>query len=279
MIFNPLGWRLPLPFAEWRHKSSSDKKHAPAAVKYCGTGSASLPPSVRIYAVGDIHGMSALLLGMLNVICADAAQAEREAERTIIVLCGDYVDRGPDSAGVLSILSALSLSGIELVALRGNHEDMLQRFMEQPERFGAQWIANGGDQTLRSYEIPTPEGSPQSLREAQQAMARRMPMSHFTFLVDLKSSFSLGDYFFCHAGARPSIPLTQQNERDLLWIGKEFISADHGFEKVIVHGHHAAAEPLIAKHRISVDTGAYATGRLTAAVLENTSCRFLEAPR
>jgi serine/threonine protein phosphatase 1 len=234
---------------------------------------------VRIYAVGDIHGMSALLLGMLNVICADAAQAEREAERTIIVLCGDYIDRGPDSAGVLSILSALSLAGIELVALRGNHEDMLQRFMEQPERFGAQWISNGGDQTLRSYEIAIPAGSPESLREARQAMARRMPMSHFGFLAELKSSFTLGDYFFCHAGARPSIPLTEQSERDLLWIGKDFISADNGFEKVIVHGHHATAEPVIAKHRIGVDTGAYATGRLTTAVLENASCRFLEAPR
>lgn len=278
MLFDSSGWRLPRPLARWLGRSTKVPSHELPGVKFCETGMARLPPSTRIYAVGDIHGMSALLLNMLEIICADAARkAAMEPHRTIIVLCGDYIDRGPDSAGVLSILSALSLSGIETVALRGNHEEMLQRFMERPERFGPRWLASGGDQTLRSYEIATPDGSPESLRRARDALARCMPMSHFGFLLELKASFSVGDYFFCHAGARPSVALAEQNEQDLLWIGDSFTAANHGFEKVIVHGHHTVAEPLIAKHRIAVDTGAYATGRLTAAVLEYNHCRFLEA--
>ena len=278
MFFDSSGWRLPQPWTRWVRESANMRSQQPPAAMLCETGSAYLPPSTRIYAVGDIHGMSSLLLNMLNEICDDAARTpEGETQRNIIVLCGDYVDRGPDSAGVLSILSALSLSGIETVALRGNHEDMLQRFMEQPERFGPAWIANGGDQTLRSYKIAPPDGTPEGMRLARKALARCMPMSHFGFLTELKTSFTLGDYFFCHAGARPSVALADQKEKDLLWIRDDFTNGDHGFEKVIVHGHQTMAEPLVAKYRIGVDTGAYATGRLTAAVLEHNTCRFLEA--
>lgn len=274
MFFDSSGLSLRWPML------SRPRPPAPQPVaKAMETGRARLPAGTRVYAIGDIHGMSSLAIQLVQRICDDAAASMPEPNRTIMVLCGDYIDRGPDSAGVLSFLSALCNSGTEVIALRGNHESMFQSFMEQPERHGQRWMANGGDRTLHSYGVAVPGGSPESYRQARAALARCMPMTHINFLTELRNSHVIGDYFFSHAGARPSVPLPSQTEADLLWIGDSFTNADHGFEKVIVHGHHPVEAPLIARHRIAVDTGAYATGCLSAAVLENAGCRFLQAAK
>jgi serine/threonine protein phosphatase 1 len=256
---------------QWSRKSSS-----PVCINPCETGTAALPPDMRVYAIGNIHGMSGLLTSLLELICEDAAQATRQ-QRMIIVLCGDFIDRGPDSAGVLSILCQLASHDIETVALRGNHEDLFQRFMDEPVRFGPKWLANGGDQTLQSYGVAVPSGAAESYLQARDSMWRRMPMSHSHFLMELQTSITIGDYFFCHSGARPGVPLEDQQPRDLLWTDGSFVAADHPFEKVIVHGDHARAEPLIGKYRIGIDTNAQAGGTLTAAVLDQRNCRFLQA--
>lgn len=259
-------------FRQW---AGSRKPDIPACLNPCDMGRASLPDGVRVYAIGNIHGMSDLVTSLFDQISADAELHGRN-HRNIMVFCGDYIDHGPDSAGVLSILSGLAKHRIETVALRGNHEDLFQRFMDQPARFGPRWMASGGQQMLHSYGVAVPSGSPESYVETRACLWRCMPVSHVNFLMELKTSFTLGDFFFSHAGARPGVPLDMQHPRDLIWSADMFSAADHAFEKVIVHGDHPQPHPIIARHRIGIDTNAHAGGHLTAAVMEQTACRFLQ---
>lgn len=262
----------------FRHWSRSRKSDFPACPNPCETGRARLPDGVRVYAIGNIHGMSTLVTSLFNLICEDAKKSG-EHQHTVMVFCGDYIDHGPDSAGVLSILSGLAKYRIEAVTLRGDHEDLFQRFMDQPARFGPRWMAGGGRQMLHSYGVAEPSGSPESYIQTSAALWRCMPVSHVNFLMELKTSYTLGDYFFCHAGARPGVPLDKQQPKDMIWSDDMFTATDHAFEKVIVHGDHAQPQPVIARHRIGIDTNAHAGGHLTAAVLENADCRFLQVAR
>jgi len=158
----------------------------------CETATATLPQDVRIYAIGNIHGMSDLITQLFEQICDDAERTSQH-QRIIIVLCGDYIDHGQDSAGVLSFLSKMKSPRLELVALRGNHEDLLQRFMDEPSRYGTRWMESGGVQTLESYGLALPSGSPESYIKVRAALWRWMPMSHVHFLMELKNNFTIGD--------------------------------------------------------------------------------------
>lgn len=251
------------------------KPMLPLCPNPCDTASATLPEDVRLYAIGNVHGMSSHLTSLFEMICEDAERTIRD-RRMIIVLCGDYINHGPDSAGVLSFLSKMASPRLDMVALRGNHEDLLQCFMDEPSRYGPRWMENGGGETLRSYGLPLPPASPEGYLEARAGLWRCMPMSHVHFLAELKNNFTIGDYFFCHSGARPGVPLHMQQQKDLLWNDESFAAADHPFEKVIVHGDHARPQPFIGKHRIGIDTHAHAGGALTAAVLDQEGCRFLQ---
>lgn len=232
-----------------------------------------LPEGLRVYAVGDIHGC-AHLLDMLHGLIETDLRDRPPAEVRIIYL-GDYIDRGPDSAGVLERLSQLPPAGIGRVLLKGNHEDMLGNFLTDPN-VGSAWRQLGGLETLLSYRIDVNDVLGRvGFGGLAAELKKRMPPSHVQMLSTLQTSVSFGDYFFCHAGARPGVTLERQDPHDLMWIRHEFLGSSHDFGKTVVHGHSPVERPDVRPNRIDIDTGAYATGRLTALVLEGGGHRFL----
>jgi serine/threonine protein phosphatase 1 len=232
-----------------------------------------VPDGVRAYVVGDVHGRSDLLSRLLPRIAADAAGAD--ATRRIAVFLGDYVDRGLDSRGVIETLSGNPLPDFESIHLKGNHEAALIDFLRTPSR-GREWLGFGGVATLASYGIHLGAApSQERLADAAERLAAAMPDHHRRFLDGLALHAALGDYLCVHAGIRPGVPLDRQQERDLLWIRDEFLDSDADHGRVVVHGHSVSPEPEIRPNRIGIDTGAFATGRLTCLVLEGEARRFL----
>lgn len=223
----------------------------------------------RVYAIGDIHGRLDLLMTLREQI-ADDARAAGAADNVLVYL-GDYVDRGPDSRGVLDALIGAPLPGFRTIHLKGNHEVLLLAFLAEPERAAKVWLHNGGEETLASYGIST-RGSADEVRAA---FAAALPPPHLTFLQGLALHHVEGGYLFVHAGIRPGVPLERQVEEDLLWIRGPFLNstADHGH--LVVHGHTPADEPAIRPNRIGIDTWAYATGTLSCLVLWDAERRIL----
>jgi serine/threonine protein phosphatase 1 len=220
----------------------------------------SLPPGLRVYAIGDVHGCAARLAALHAAIAADWDLLP--AGRCAVVHLGDYVDRGPDSAGVLKrLMQPPPLPDAETVLLRGNHEVMMLDALAAGPGTAAEdlWLSNGGRATLRSYG---PAGPP----EAHLALLRATTLS-----------WQAGDYLFVHAGIDPRRPFSLQREQDLLWIREPFLSWPHPLERVVVHGHTPSRAPELRRHRIGIDTGAVAGGPLTALVLEADMLRFLSA--
>ena len=236
---------------------------------------AKIPEGKRVYAVGDIHGRADLLLEIHRMIEADARTA---ACTKIVVYLGDFVDRGLDTREVIDIMLDRPLADVDAVHLRGNHEEMLLRFLEDP-REAAVWLDYGGAETLLSYGVAGAAGSmisEEGIVAWRDGLARNLPERHLEFLRGLADSFEVGDYFFVHAGIRPGIPIEEQDADDLVWIRQEFLSSkvDHG--RVIVHGHSIRKEPEIRPNRIGIDTGAYASGVLTCLVLDGDERRLLQ---
>ena len=224
-----------------------------------------LPEGVRIYALGDIHGCSDLLKEMFTVIDADVAR--RPVSRPIEVFLGDYIDRGPDSARTLDLLIERG-RGREAVFLKGNHEAYFLEVLRDPTKLEG-WGQFGGLQTLMSYGIQ-PTFNPDATEQADliAALSKVISRDHLSFLRGLKPSFVCGDFFFVHAGVRPDVPLKEQSEADMLWIRDEFLDSEENFGKFIVHGHTPVREPDIRPNRINIDTGAYATGKLTLLTIQ-----------
>jgi serine/threonine protein phosphatase 1 len=231
-----------------------------------------LPEGVRIYAVGDVHGRADLLRQLFSRVDCDLAA--KPAQDVIHVFLGDYIDRGNDSAGVLDLLIGRSHFH-RLCCLKGNHEILLAEFLENPAVLRP-WAQYGGLPTLASYGLkPAINASAKEQAELSAGLRKAMPESHSLFLSELKLSFTCGDYYFVHAGVRPSKPLAAQEEEDLLWIREEFLLHEQPFEKIIVHGHTPVREPTVRQNRINIDTGAYATGRLTCLRLEGDKIQFI----
>jgi serine/threonine protein phosphatase 1 len=227
--------------------------------------------SGRIYAVGDIHGCAGLLDQLTALIVEDSKDAEGPC--TILYL-GDYIDRGPNSKGVIERLLAPP-AGFATVHLRGNHDQMLLDFLRKPSTFQT-WRDLGAHETLMSYGVLPPRFEDRNLfRETRDRLLQALPAEHLNFLLKLEPSARIGGYFFAHAGVRPGVGLGNQSLEDLLWIRDEFLESSANFGMIIVHGHTPAERPVRRSNRIGLDTGAYATGRLTAAVLEGSDCRFL----
>ncbi|MGA3000031.1 metallophosphoesterase family protein [Bradyrhizobium sp.] len=227
-----------------------------------------LPEGTRIYALGDIHGRADLLKKMFTVIDADLAR--NPASRPIQVFLGDYVDRGPDSAGTLDLLIERGRHH-ETVCLKGNHEAFMLEVLHDPNKLG-EWRKFGGLQTLMAYGLqPSLNPGAEEQVELIQALTKRMPDTHLRFLEGLLPSFLCGDFFFVHAGVRPGVPLKEQTEADMLWIRDEFLNSEENFGKFIVHGHTPVREPDIRPNRINIDTGAYATGNLTLLTIQGDS--------
>jgi serine/threonine protein phosphatase 1 len=198
----------------------------------------------------------------------------RPTINSIQVFLGDYIDRGPNSRQVIDLLIARQRQG-DVLFLKGNHEDCALQFLSDPTVLPA-WQRIGGVPTLLSYGVmPTRSDDPESQRKVSIALREAMPDSHRRFIGGLGLSFTSGDFFFVHAGARPGIPLQRQSQRDLLWIRDDFLLHEEDFGKVVVHGHTPMYKPDIRSNRINIDTGAYATGQLTCLVLERDSINFL----
>jgi serine/threonine protein phosphatase 1 len=230
----------------------------------------SVPIGTRVYAVGDLHGCADLLSAMLRRIDDDLKT--RPIAKSVQVFLGDYIDRGPNSRQVIDLLIARSQAQ-DVQFLRGNHEVCLSQFLSDPTML-AEWRHLGGINTLLSYGV-RPTSDHQSHREVADAFRQALPDSHRDFIQGLALSFTCGDYFFAHAGVRPGIPLDKQRQHDLLWIRDDFLLHEEDFGKVVVHGHTPTVEPVVKSNRINIDTGAYATGRLTCLVLDGDKISFL----
>jgi serine/threonine protein phosphatase 1 len=219
-----------------------------------------------------VHGRADLLAPLLSQIEADAAL--HPTARPITVFLGDYVDRGPASKEAIELLVTWRRVQ-ETVFLKGNHEDLLLKFLKD----GAvleDWRYCGGLETLLAYGLKPPiKPTPFQQTRLAHDLAGALPETHRAFLQALELFFVCGDFFFVHAGVRPLVPFERQTENDLLWIRDEFLLWEKEFEKIVVHGHTPVREPDIRANRINIDTGAFATGRLTCMVFEGADIKPL----
>ena len=230
---------------------------------------ASAPPGTRIYAVGDIHGRADLLSEIIARIDDDIRR--RPIAHTIEVYLGDYVDRGPQSKTVIDLLT-VRLVANGAVCLRGNHEAVMEGFLQDPAIL-EYWLPLGGMQTLASYGIELHEN------ETAFSLHRRFldafPRAHELFMQCLRNQLSCGDFLFVHAGIRPGVPLDDQDPNDLIWIRDEFLDDTRSHKRFIVHGHTPVPHPEIRRNRINIDTAAWRTGALTCVAIEGSTILFL----
>ena len=230
----------------------------------------------RIYAIGDIHGRADLLDRILEIIRLDSG-LDGAARPPILIFLGDYIDRGLESRAVLDRLIRIRTEGeFEARFLKGNHEHALLKFMTRSQS-GQAWLAFGGAETLYAYgvRVPAPGANPDELRRTAEALGAALPRDHLGFLNGLELVIRYGDYVFVHAGLRPGRALERQDEDDLLTIRDVFIQSRKKWPFVVVHGHTPEPNVHVDHRRIGIDTGAYATGRLSAVRLEGDSVRVL----
>lgn len=230
-----------------------------------------VPPGQRVYAIGDIHGRADCLERLLAAIDDDARQA---SSATTIVFLGDLVDRGPDSCGVVERAMARGAAG-NCVFVMGNHEEVMIRAWEGEAPLVRLFHQIGGRETLISYGVDAAHYDRADLNEVARMIAAHVPAEHVAFLRQMRDGHIIGDYTFVHAGIRPGVAHDAQQGSDLRWIRREFLDdrRDHG--TVVVHGHTVTPEVERLPNRIGIDTGAYASGRLTAIGLEGTDQWFL----
>ncbi len=231
-----------------------------------------VPAGARVYAIGDIHGCLDELRALLELIRNDAVDFAGEVH---LVFVGDFIDRGPDSAGVIDLLASRELPGQHHRFLMGNHEEAMLQVLDGDSESMAGWLRYGGVQTVESYGITRADVYRLGL-ELPARLNQLVPQSHVAFLRGLEDQVRIGDYLFVHAGIRPGTPLHEQERFDLRWIRDEFLSdqdSDHGV--MVVHGHTISAEPEVRTDRIGIDTGCFSSGKLTALALEGRERRFL----
>jgi len=249
-------------FARFKQLFKDDQEESGAAI----------PPDQRVYAIGDVHGRLDLLELMVEAIEADDHSAA--AAETTIILLGDLVDRGPDSAGVIELAREWQQRR-QVRVIAGNHEEMFLTSFNNDDML-RHFLRHGGRETLLSFGV-TPEAlKSATFEEVQALMAEAVPHEIRAFLESLEDMIAIGDYLFVHAGIDPALPVEEQPVETLRWIREPFLShsAPHG--PVVVHGHSITKEVEDRGNRIGIDTGAYASGRLTALVLEGTQRRYLE---
>jgi serine/threonine protein phosphatase 1 len=232
----------------------------------------SIPSGLRLYAIGDIHGRDDLLGQLLEKIDKDAKEHKGKLRK---IFLGDYLDRGLYSRQVIDRLIALRETEKDPpIFLLGNHEQVVRELLRgRNGNLLADWLRFGGRETLMSYGISV---APGNISGIVSALREKMPPPHVDFIERLETHAIIGDYFFCHAGVRPGVDLSAQDERDLVWIRAEFLLHKEQHPKMIVHGHTIAPEPELRPNRINLDTGAYATGRLTALKLEGNKKWLLQ---
>lgn len=230
------------------------------------------PDGMRLYAIGDVHGRLDLLEALHDRIFAEIA-ADRPRDWRVVHL-GDYVDRGPESKGVVERLIRLQQQDRRVLALAGNHELGFLEFLDRPSPQSL--FADFGGETAKSYGVELDLQDEQALRRSHEALLKAVPNEHVDFMGALPRSLAFGDFFFCHAGVRPGVALERQAPDDLIWIREPFLDYAGLLPKVVVHGHTPATRPEMLPHRINVDTGAYYADVLTAVAIEGDEKRFLQ---
>lgn len=225
-----------------------------------------IPAGERIYAMGDVHGRLDLLQALIAAIEAD--DQLRGAAQTTVILLGDLIDRGPDSAGVVSSVQDWSQRRRVRVLL-GNHEEMFLAALDS-DAVLRNFLRYGGRETVLSYLDDHESYHRATLPETRALMYRAIPAAQLDFIRGFEDMIAVGDYLFVHAGIRPGVPLDQQQAEDLRWIRDPFLSHPEPFGPVVVHGHTIFTEPDVGPNRIGLDTGAYRTGQLTAMGFEDT---------
>ena len=229
-----------------------------------------LSPGARVYAIGDVHGCDDRLAALHGLVAEDLRRVPIASP--LLLHIGDYIDRGPDSAGVVRRLAAgPALPGCRMACLRGNHEQMLlDALTGDPDRV-EHWLMNHAASTLRSWGT-----SPRRpVREWREALGPELG-----FLNGLPLHHAVDGYVFVHAGIRPGVPMASQSRHDMLWIREGFLdwrgpSLPDAPDAAVVHGHTPAQRPEVVGQRIGIDTGAVTGGKLTCAVLEGRTVRFL----
>ena len=233
-------------------------------------------PGRRIYAIGDLHGRADLFALMLDRIAAD--NAARGKALTQIVVLGDVVDRGPDSAGLVARLIRYTAASKNFVVLRGNHEMTMEAVLSGQINEFALWLKMGGASTLASFGLHGLETRTDRMAALRRAAKKVVPEHVLRWIRRLPLTHRSGDVLFVHAGIRPGVPLKRQSPEDLAWIRDEFLNCTAPHPCLIVHGHaEDEAGPQVHENRIGVDTGAYRTGRLTALGIEGSDVWFLTA--
>jgi len=201
----------------------------------------------KIFAIGDIHGCYDQLVALMKKIPIDF-------KRDTLVFMGDYIDRGTQSVEVVNFLIKLKKRVPGIVFLKGNHEDMLEKYLDGTDRFT--YLLNGGQQTLDSY-----------LSRAAHTGTHPIPPEHMEFFKSLRLIYETGDYIFVHAGLRPKVSLESQDTEDLLWIRDKFLSTRYDFGKPVIFGHTPLGEPLVESNKVGIDTGAVYGNALTCVQL------------
>jgi serine/threonine protein phosphatase 1 len=236
-----------------------EKKSAPLQVR----ARIAIPPErvSDVFAIGDIHGRLDLLLQAERKISERMKGADRPA---IVVCVGDFVDRGPDSRGVIDHLIGKMPAPLYRIPICGNHDDSFVNFLRE-EQFDPAWLDFGGDKTLMSYGVDVSQllKADRSGEQLKAAARQAVPVSHVKFLETLPVALSIGNYLFVHAGILPGRPLAEQSDLDLMWIREPFMSTGPDLDVTVIHGHTPVSDIQFGPNRIGIDTGAYATGKLS----------------
>ena len=248
-------------FRKWSKSSKSQAEPAPRF-------EAVLAPAQPFWAIGDVHGCHAQMRSILNYI--DSADSVAP-----VIFVGDYVDRGEDSKNVLSdILELQKTADREVICLKGNHEEMVLRFLDDPGKTGPGWLRYGGLQTLASFSVRANASDPDQLAQTRDALVEAMGDEMITWLREMPSCWVSGNVAVTHAGANPNSPMSEQTTKSLHWGHPDFERIPRQDGMWVVHGHTIVDQPKIEAGRISIDTGAYATGHLTTAYVSAAGINF-----
>lgn len=232
-----------------------------------------VPDGERYYVVGDIHGRLDLFEALVDAIEADIAE-HPDADVTVVLL-GDLIDRGPDSAGVIE-RSLQWQESRKVRILAGNHEEMFLESFDDIEVL-RHFLKHGGRETILSFGLPVKKYRKLDLKELFELLPEIIPEKTRKFVADFEEMIEAGDYVFVHAGINPELSLDEQKRSDLLWIRERFLRYKGPFPKTVVHGHTIFDEIEIKRDRIGLDTGAFRSGILTALVLEGANQRTIQS--
>ncbi|MGR9436618.1 metallophosphoesterase family protein [Rhizobium leguminosarum] len=260
-MFNYLGpWRQQIPILAGNRKGRARLTFAEGEF-------------AAVYAMSDVHGCYNELVKAQRRIEEDAA---RIPGPKLIVMLGDYVDRGPDSSAVLEFLSKTPPPGFQRFVLCGNHDAELVKLYRKPACI-LEWLGFAGPETLHSYGIDIERllQSAAGNETIARVIRNMIPERHIQFLESLPIMLRIGRVLFVHAGIKPGIDLKKQKDSDLMWIRQPFLDEGPQLPVLVIHGHTPARTPTFGPQRIGIDTAVSATGRLTVLTIKGTRVGIL----